>query len=53
MFAFSGYDVTDKISEGAFGQVYKATRTETGTLAAVKVSPDIDGHHARNLIVSL
>lgn len=37
VFTRKGYVVTDKISEGAFGQVYKATKISDGTLAAVKV----------------
>ncbi|KAI1289374.1 Testis-specific serine/threonine-protein kinase 2 [Halotydeus destructor] len=37
VFTKKGYEVTNKISEGAFGQVYKAQKTADGQLAAVKV----------------
>ncbi|KAI1289590.1 CBL-interacting serine/threonine-protein kinase 15 [Halotydeus destructor] len=37
VFTKKGYEVTNKISEGAFGQVYKAKKTATGIMAAVKV----------------
>ena len=37
VFDRKGYKVLGKISQGAFGKVYKAKRTETGTLSAVKV----------------
>lgn len=37
VFDRKGYEVQTKISEGAFGKVYKALRTETGKMAAVKV----------------
>ena len=37
VFERKGYKVTDKISEGAFGKVYKAKLISDGTLSAVKV----------------
>lgn len=37
VFDRKGYRVLGKISQGAFGKVFKAERTETGTLSAVKV----------------
>ncbi|KAI1289347.1 CBL-interacting serine/threonine-protein kinase 15 [Halotydeus destructor] len=37
VFTKKGYDVTDKISEGAFGQVYKAKKLDQGIMSAVKV----------------
>lgn len=37
VFDRKGYKVLGKISQGAFGKVYRAKRTETGKLSAVKV----------------
>lgn len=37
VFDRKGYLVLKKISQGAFGKVYKAKRTQSGTLSAVKV----------------
>lgn len=37
VFDRKGYKVLGKISQGAFGKVYKAKRRETGNLSAVKV----------------
>lgn len=41
VFERKGYRVTDKISEGAFGKVYKAKLISSGELSAVKVM-DLD-----------
>ena len=37
VFERKGYDVTQKLAQGAFGQVYKAKKVKTGQLSAVKV----------------
>ena len=41
VFKRKGYKVTDKISEGSFGKVYKGKRTKDGIKSAVKVM-DLD-----------
>ena len=37
VFDRKGYEVLSKISQGTFGKVYKAQKTDTGTFSAVKV----------------
>lgn len=43
------FDVTDKIGEGSYGQVYAATDRDNGSVCAVKHLKDVfaDTYHAK------